>query len=172
MIGTVLFFVFSSVLSLSPQQLAEAKAQNLSILSYLANHFQSTVIAWEAPFVALIAIAKSFFGHYIGASEGIFGLISISLKKNEYYFCRNRLQLFIDIFIILSCWLVATLNPGILAMIESLNGPVIAVILFLMPIYAFYKVSALKNYRQRWPDIFLLVFGLIAFSGILYGLLA
>ena len=35
-------FVLSCVLSLSPQQLAEAKAQNLSILSYLANQYDTT----------------------------------------------------------------------------------------------------------------------------------
>ncbi len=36
---TVVLFLFSVALSLSPQQLAEAKAQNLSILSYLANQY-------------------------------------------------------------------------------------------------------------------------------------
>jgi serine transporter len=49
----VLFFVLSCVLSLSPQQLAEAKAQNLSILSYLANQFDTPVIAWLSPIIAL-----------------------------------------------------------------------------------------------------------------------
>ncbi len=38
----VLFFVLSCVLSLSPQQLAEAKAQNLSILSYLGQSVRYT----------------------------------------------------------------------------------------------------------------------------------
>nr|VXZ86482.1 Serine transporter [Klebsiella pneumoniae] len=33
------------MLSLSPQQLAEAKAQNLSILSYLANQYDTPIIA-------------------------------------------------------------------------------------------------------------------------------
>ncbi|MEG2914205.1 MAG: aromatic amino acid transport family protein, partial [Pseudomonas sp.] len=41
MVVMVLFFVFSCVLTLSPAQLAEAKDQNLSILSYLANHFSN-----------------------------------------------------------------------------------------------------------------------------------
>jgi serine transporter len=46
MVVMVLFFVFSCVLTLSPAQLAEAKAQNLSILSYLANHFSNPTIAF------------------------------------------------------------------------------------------------------------------------------
>ena len=69
MVAMVLFFVFSCVLTLSPAQLAEA-AQNLSILSYLANHFDNPTIAFAAPLIAFVAIAKSFLGHYIGASEG------------------------------------------------------------------------------------------------------
>ncbi|TKC82876.1 hypothetical protein FAZ69_24515 [Trinickia terrae] len=44
MVLSVAFFVFSCVFSLSPADLAAAKAQNLSILSYLANHFQNPVI--------------------------------------------------------------------------------------------------------------------------------
>ena len=40
MVLTVMFFCFSCVLALSPADLAAAKAQNISILSYLANHFQ------------------------------------------------------------------------------------------------------------------------------------
>jgi serine transporter len=60
MVVMVLFFVFSCVLTLSPAQLAEAKAQNLSILSYLANHFSNPTIAFAAPLIAFVAIAKSF----------------------------------------------------------------------------------------------------------------
>jgi serine transporter len=56
MVLTVMFFVFSCVLSLSPENLAEAKAQNISILSYLANHFNAPVIAWMAPIIAMIAL--------------------------------------------------------------------------------------------------------------------
>ncbi len=71
----VLFFVLSCVLSLSPQQLAEAKAQNLSILSYLANQYDTPIIAWLSPIIAFVAITKSFLGHYIGAYESLRDLI-------------------------------------------------------------------------------------------------
>ncbi|KMH70886.1 hypothetical protein SM68_01002 [Klebsiella pneumoniae] len=38
------------MLSLSPQQLAEAKAQNLSILSYLANQYDTPIMAGIDPY--------------------------------------------------------------------------------------------------------------------------
>jgi serine transporter len=44
MVVTVMFFCFSCVLALSPADLAAAKAQNISILSYLANHFRSSLM--------------------------------------------------------------------------------------------------------------------------------
>ncbi|RFY49050.1 HAAAP family serine/threonine permease, partial [Salmonella enterica subsp. enterica serovar Enteritidis] len=75
MVITVMFFVFSCVFSLTPENLAEAKEQNISILSYLANHFEAPVIAYIAPFIAFVAITKSFLGHYLGAREGFNGLI-------------------------------------------------------------------------------------------------
>ncbi len=75
MVLTVMFFVFSCVLSLTPADLAAAKEQNISILSYLANHFNAPIIAWMAPIIAIIAITKSFLGHYLGAREGFNGMV-------------------------------------------------------------------------------------------------
>ena len=59
----VMFFVFSCVLTLTPAELLEAKAQNISILSYLANKFDNPYISYFAPLVAFFAITSSFFGH-------------------------------------------------------------------------------------------------------------
>ncbi len=41
MVAVVMFFAFSCLFTLSPQNMAEAKAQNIPVLSYLANHFSS-----------------------------------------------------------------------------------------------------------------------------------
>lgn len=171
MIGTVMFFVYSCVLSLSPADLALAKKQNISILSYLANHFHTPVIAYLAPLIAFIAISKSFLGHYLGAREGMFGMVMQAMTKRGLTTCRSRLNLLIDGFMILTCWIVATINPSILGMIETLGGPVIAMILFLMPMYAIAKVPAMKKYQSIFSDVFITLIGLIAFSAMLYGLI-
>ncbi|PDY32257.1 septum formation initiator, partial [Bacillus wiedmannii] len=67
--AVVMFFVWSSTLSLTPDDIKMAKEQNLSILSYLANELNSPVITIAAPIIAFVAITKSFLGHYIGAYE-------------------------------------------------------------------------------------------------------
>lgn len=170
MVATVMLFVWSCVFSLSPQDLALAKRQNISILSYLANHFHTPFIAYLAPLVAFIAISKSFLGHYLGASEGLQGLLSKSFKARGKTTCSNKLKLSIELFFFLSCWGVATINPNVLKMIETIGGPIIALILFLMPMYAIAKVPAMQKYRHFYRDMFLTAIGIIAISAMLYGI--
>ncbi|QAY82458.1 serine/threonine transporter [Pseudomonas arsenicoxydans] len=168
MVVTVMFFCFSCVLALSPADLAAAKAQNISILSYLANHFQTPVIAYAAPLIALVAITKSFLGHDIGASEGFQGLIVKSLRGRGRVMSASWLNRITALFMILSCWAVATFNPSILGMIETLGGPIIACLLFLMPMYAIRRVPALRQYSGQASNVFVVLIGLIALSAIIY----
>ncbi|MBB3322314.1 MULTISPECIES: HAAAP family serine/threonine permease [unclassified Atlantibacter] len=170
MVLTVMFFVFSCVLSLSPADLAEAKAQNISILSYLANHFNAPIIAWMAPIIAIIAITKSFLGHYLGAREGFNGMVIKSLRGKGKSIEINKLNRITALFMLVTTWIVATLNPSILGMIETLGGPVIAMILFLMPMYAIHKVPAMRKYSGHISNVFVVVMGLIAISAIFYSL--
>jgi serine transporter len=167
MVVMVLFFVFSCVLTLTPEQLAEAKAQNLSILSYLANHFSNPTIAFAAPLIAFVAITKSFLGHYIGASEGLKGLVAKTGRRPS----PRTLDRLTAGFMLVVCWLVATLNPSILGMIETLGGPVIAALLFLMPMYAMRKVPAMRRYAGKLSNVFVVVIGLISISALVYSLL-
>ncbi|MDX6021243.1 HAAAP family serine/threonine permease [Scandinavium sp. V105_16] len=170
MVLTVMFFVFSCVLSLSPADLASAKDQNISILSYLANHFNAPLIAWMAPIIAIIAITKSFLGHYLGAREGFNGMVIKSLRSRGKTIEVNRLNKMTAVFMLVTTWIVATLNPSILGMIETLGGPIIAMILFLMPMYAIQKVPAMRKYSGHISNVFVVIMGLIAISAIFYSL--
>ncbi|KLV08588.1 HAAAP family serine/threonine permease [Photobacterium ganghwense] len=170
MVVTVMFFVFSCVLSLSPANLAEAKAQNVSILTYLANHFDTPIIAYAAPVVAIIAITKSFLGHYLGASEGLKGLMIKMARGRGKTVGDKTLNTVTALFMLVSSWAVATINPSILGMIESLGGPIIAMLLFIMPMYAIQKVPAMRKYSGALSNIFIVVIGLISISAIFYSL--
>ena len=159
MVLTVMFFVFSCVLSLTPADLAAAKEQNISILSYLANHFNAPVIAWMAPIIAIIAITKSFLGHYLGAREGFNGMVIKSLRGKGKTIEINKLNRITALFMLVTTWIVATLNPSILGMIETLGGPIIAMILFLMPMYAIQKVPAMRKYSGHISNVFVVDYG-------------
>ncbi|MBP2170563.1 serine transporter [Erwinia toletana] len=170
MVITVMFFVFSCVLSLTPENLAEAKAQNISILSYLANHFDTPMMAWLAPVIAIVAITKSFLGHYLGAREGFNGLVVKSLRSRGKQIAEAKLNRYTALFMLVSTWIVASLNPSILGMIETLGGPIIAVLLFLMPMYAINKVPAMRKYSGAASNLFVVLVGLVAISGIMFNL--
>ncbi|MFI0489099.1 MAG: HAAAP family serine/threonine permease [Yersinia sp. (in: enterobacteria)] len=170
MVVTVMFFVFSCVLSLSPADLMEAKNQNISILSYLANHFNTPTIAYMAPVIAFIAITKSFLGHYLGAREGFNGMMIKSLRSKGKEINHDKLNRITALFMLFTTWIVATLNPSILGMIETLGGPIIAMLLFLMPMYAIHKVPAMRKYSGHASNVFVVIIGLIAISAILYSL--
>ncbi|MEG9482472.1 serine/threonine transporter [Mannheimia sp. HC-2023] len=164
----VMFFVFSCVLTLTPAELAEAKVQNISILSYLANKFDNPIISYFGPLVAFLAIGSSFFGHYLGAREGLEGLVN---QMREEPIEPNKFRKITAVTLLVILCIVATINPSILGFIESLGGPIIAMILFIMPVYAVYKVPALARFKNEFGQIFVFVMGCIAISAIVYGLL-
>ena len=165
----VMLFVFSCVLTLTPEELALAKTQNISILSFLANKFDNPYISYFGPLVAFLAITSSFFGHYLGAREGLEGLVTkMRRDAGKAEIDRKKLNYATALFFLLSLWLVATINPSILGLIESLGGPIIAMILFIMPMYAIRKVPAMQRYRGKFSNIFVTVIGLIAISAIVY----
>lgn len=168
LVAFVMLFVFSCVLSLTPADLSQAKAQNISILSYLANHFDNPVISYFGPFVAFLAISSSFFGHYFGAREGLEGLVNQLLDKPIE---PKKFQKISAAFFMITLWIVAILNPSILGFIESLSGPVIAMILFIMPMYAIRHVPALQRFRGAPSNVFVVVMGSIAISAVVYKLL-
>lgn len=167
----IMFFVISCILSLSPQQLLEARQQNIPILSYFANiSTNNTFLLYVAPIVALTAIVSSFFGHYLGAFEGLNGIIHKQITQLGKTPNTKYISNFSAWFIYLSMIIVAILNPSILGFIEDLGGPIIAAILFLMPIYAIYKIPAMQKYSNKWVNIFVGVIGLITILSLLYNL--
>ncbi|GAB3515847.1 aromatic amino acid transport family protein [Photobacterium alginatilyticum] len=165
LMGFVMFFVFSVVLSLSPEQLATAKSQNISVLSYLANVHESPLISLLGPLVAFAAITSSYFGHFLGAHEGLVGLVKSSSEMPVKKIEKISLG-----FIVVTTWIVAVINPSILGMIETMGAPMIAAILFLMPVFAMYKVPAMAKYKTSAPvQIFTAICGIAAITSVIYG---
>lgn len=171
MVAVVMFFVFSCIFALSPAELASAKSQNISILSFIGNKFNNPLVVWLAPAVAFVAMSKSFLGHYLGAREGLNGLIAQQLDGSGKQVNTKVLDRVSAVVMFLAIWIVATLNPSILGMIESLCGPVIAALLFIMPMYAMRKVPAMRKFAGQPSNVFVLFVGAVAMSAIFYSLL-
>lgn len=166
LISFVLFFVFSCVLSLTPEQLTEAKMQNVSVLSYLANVNDSPFIVALGPIIAFIAITSSFLGHFLGARESLNGMMQKQLSWSAGTIDKVGI-----VFMFLAIWGASIMNPSILGMMEALSGPVIAMILFLMPMIAVFKVESLKRYRGNASTYFIILMGALAVTGLLFSMI-
>lgn len=165
----VMFFVISCVLSLNPNELSQARAQNIPILSYFANKLDNPLIAYGGPLVAFLAITSSFFGHYFGAREGACGIVRKCCKISGYQTPNLKLIRFIcNLTMYIIMLLVGYFNPGVLDFIEKLGGPIIAAILFLMPILAIYSISKLKKFQNKSLDFFVFFTGILTIITVIY----
>lgn len=167
----ILFFVFSCVLSLTPQELFQAREENLPVLSVLAYRSNNMAFSIIAPIIAFLAIASSFFGVYLGALEGLQGFITQQWvrRKIQRPLPHGAVHRGSVLFILLTCWTAGYANWDIIGMVEMLVVPVLATILYLMPIYAFYRVRSLKLFRNPLLDMIIFLVGLIAITGFLVG---
>lgn len=166
----VMFFVFSCTLALEPLEFAEAKAQNIPILSYFANKLDNSIVAFGGPLVAFLAITTSFFGHYFGAREGAYGIVRkcCKLGGNEKPNLKYIKVICGSVMYVIMLF-VGYYNPSVLGFIENLGGPIIAAILFLMPIVAIYSVSKLKKFQNKALDLFVFLTGILTIVTIIYG---
>ncbi|WP_394954688.1 aromatic amino acid transport family protein [uncultured Helicobacter sp.] len=165
----VMFFVFSCVLSLSGEELKEARAQNIPVLSYFANKLNQPIIAYGGPIIAFLAITTSFFGHYFGAREGAYGIVRKCCKLAGNENPNLKLIAIICGMVMYAVMLVvAYFDPSVLSFIENLGGPIIAAILFLMPIIAIWSVSKLKKFRNPALDAFVFITGALTIVTVIY----
>lgn len=161
-------FVFSCTFALGVDGLQEAASANLPVLSYIANAMSNPVISVVGPVIAVAAISTSFFGHYLGAAEGAESIARGVLGERGRSISAGTMRWGVALFIFISTWIVAVLNPSILSLIEMIAGPIIASILYLMPMYAIRTVPALQQYRGKLSNIFVTIAGLVAVSGLLF----
>lgn len=163
-----MFFVWSCVLAMGSDGMVRARESNLPVLSFLANELNAPFIEILGPIVAITAIASSYFGHWLGAHEGAVGIIRswTNVKKKDP--SLKKVSLGVTIALFLFVWISAILNPSVLGLIETLVGPIMALVLFIMPMYAIHKVEILKPYRGKLQNWFVVVSGLIAVSAICY----
>ncbi|MFQ2195410.1 amino acid permease [Aeromonas jandaei] len=168
--GSVLFFVVSCVMSLSQAEMAQARIDNISVLSALANKFSNPLIAYVGPLIAILAMSKSFLGTSMGVSEGTVSMVSGACQGLGLSLRETTIARVSSVILFVLTGVITYLNPNVLEIIEKVSGPLIAVILFLLPACSIYRLPALKRYRGA-STLFVLVIGLLAISALIYDLL-
>ena len=166
---SVLFFVFSCLLSIPPSYIVAAKEEGVTILSALSMMPSSP--AWlgiSGIVVAIIAMSKSFLGTYFGVIEGATEIVKSSLnqvgvKKSRAF---NRAISIMGVSLI--TFAVCCINPNAISMIYAISGPLIAMILFIMPTLSTYLIPALKPYRSI-GSLLTLIVGVLCVSVMFVG---
>ena len=166
---SVLFFVFSCLLSIPPSYIVSAKQEGVTILSALSMMPSSP--AWlgiSGIIVAIIAMSKSFLGTYFGVIEGATEIVKSSLnqvgvKKSRAF---NRAISIMGVSLI--TFAVCCINPNAISMIYAISGPLIAMILFIMPTLSTYLIPSLKPYRSV-GNLLTLIVGVLCVSVMFVG---
>ncbi len=165
MVLVVLFFLLSCSFVFNTNELNEANIKNINILSYISTKIDNQILQYIAPIIASIAIAKSFLGHYMGTKEGFIAILKRSKYAKQISYKFLNISTFI--FVYISCFVVAVLNPSVLDMINKIIAPLIAVTLFLVPAYAVLKVDKMKEYKG-FSAYFVGILGILAAGVIIY----
>ncbi len=162
---SIIFFVLSCVLSISHDSFVQAKAQNLNVLSVMKGNGDFSLIYYLAPFIAIIGMTKSFLGVGLSVAE-TFGQLAASVSGKKAATSKRVASL---VLFLLTFGIVYA-NPDVINLIETFCGPLIAVILFLIPAYLIYTRAALA--QLRGVTVFLVVLGgLATLSALLWPLI-
>lgn len=166
----VLFFVYSCAFCLTRPELREALAGNFSAMTIVSRYSHSSFISYLGPFITIIAILTSLFGHFMGAREGLNGcFIKILRYCKPVWAERERtIDALSVILIILLLWFVAVKNYSIITIISVFVAPVIAMILYILPVITIRYSEKLRQYRTAsdWP---VAIIGVIVILGYVLG---
>ncbi len=117
----------------------------------------------------MLAMAKSYLGTSLGVTEGATSLIDGVTRAVGKPLSSRMTHRISAVSLFLLTWAATVWNPSALHIIETISGPLIAAILFILPMYAVRAVPAMRKYRAA-SNVFVLVMGLIALSALIYGL--
>ncbi len=164
----VMFFVFSMVLSVTPDVLHYAKEKNVDMLTAISVSFDNPFLKNFAPIIAILAIVSSYFGHFVGTREGLIGIIvrlaSWKTPEKSAALQTKKLTLIVTAVLMLGLWLLAVYNPPILKIIGALSSPIIAIYAYLMPVILMRRVPRLIIYRSRLAG-FVFIMGIVGIVG-------
>lgn len=161
---SVLFFVFSCLLSIPPSYIEAAKEEGVTILSALS--MLPNAPAWlsiSGIIVAVVAMSKSFTGTYFGVIEGATEVVKTTLQQVGVKKSRAFNRALSIMLVSLITFIVCCINPNAISMIYAISGPLIAMILFIMPTLSTYQIPALKP-RRSIGNLITLIVGILCVS--------
>lgn len=160
---SILFFVLSCVLSIPHDSFAQAKAQNLNVLSVVSAE-GSQLVYLLAPFIAIVGMTKSFLGVGLSVTETFAQLIT---ESSGIKGAGGKRLAYLIMFAL--TFGIVYANPNVITLIETFCGPLIAIILFLIPAWLIYTRAELRELRGVKTAVIALA-GVATLSALLYSM--
>ncbi|URQ62251.1 AAA family ATPase [Pantoea alhagi] len=166
---SIIFFVFSCVLSIPHATFVEAKEKNLNVLSVISSPDSAGVLFYIAPLIAIIGMTKSFLGVSLSVAE-TFSDFTVRLFNCRSDKGRKISQAAAMLAMYGITSLIVYENPNVITLIEAFCGPLIAIILFLIPAWLIYNKPGLAFLRGG-KALVILAGGIATLSALLYSMM-
>ncbi len=162
----VLFFVFSCVLSLPPEDFQFALKENINCLTLISMKMKDTgPLAGMGTLIGLTALITSFIGVFFAVRESAHHIVlTISRNLFKKKISKNGIDNYVLIILLLFLWGLTITNLSVVAMFSALVAPLVAIFLYILPVVIFYIKPSLKMHRKLINIIIFCVGVLLLFS--------
>ncbi|RDV00941.1 hypothetical protein DWV00_01305 [Trinickia dinghuensis] len=160
-VSTMLFFSWSCIFALSPAELAQVKASNLTVLSFLARKFDTPLFAFASQLIVFTAMIKSFLAHFLATEESVRTFGKTLFKIPEAKLHSPNFSRFVVLLVFLLTTASAIYNLNIIDLITVALVPVSVFVVYFLPLYAFRKIDSLKKYSGRPTNLLIVAVGVI-----------
>ncbi len=169
----VLFFVFSCLLSLSPQAFAGAADRNLNCLALLSDREGiNPAIAAFGPLLGLAALVTSFIGVFFAVRESALHLVHRGLAHRGRGDTTSKtppdrhrgLDVIVQLALFGSLWFLTLVNPSIISLFGLVISPLVAIFIFIMPTVVLMRTHGLGVLRKPSVPLVFLTGILVLFS--------
>ncbi|HHA1351910.1 TPA: AAA family ATPase [Enterobacter ludwigii] len=161
---SIIFFVLSCILSNPHETFMAAKAQNLNVLSVMEGRGGAGFLFYAAPLIAIIGMTKSFLGICLPVAETF---SELTVEATGVRSVTGKGIAFVVMFLV--SYAVVYSNPDVISLIETVCGPMIAIFLFLIPVFLIYTRKELRPLRGAMAWI-VLFGGVLTVSALLYSM--
>lgn len=161
LVASVLFFAFSFLFSITPDEARSAVSQNISALALAARVMPGSTVKILSMVLNIVAIVSAFLGLYLGFSDALKGIVinvvDRFMSRGEAFDRVFPAGMALVSIVILSAWVIA--NVSSMALIQW-TAPTFGIVSCLIPCYLVWRVPALKQFRS--PSLWF-----VALTGIL-----
>ena len=174
----VLFFVFSCLLALAPEEFARAEAENLNCLAILsAKDGIPKTLALIAPLIGLAALLTSFVGVFLAVRESAHQIVGQVLSRiachsawaAQFMESRKGIDSFVLFSLFSSLWILTLANPSVMELFGLLITPLVAIFLFILPVAILVKINGFTVLKNP-SHVFVLLTGVVVLFSYKLGL--